>query len=172
MTENRKLCVNMGGGMDVYICVRVYLCIYTYIHIYIYIYIYTHTHRNIHIYVYSCASTWVGALISNTLNVVRAVVILLFATALYYHTFSTNALYYCSLLPISTFAFLLHTGGGIDLEHFQFIMHKEFCLYCERRLGQSIPAVTRDDAHLGMIMCSLSLLLSKMSVANVLLMCC
>ncbi len=109
-----------------------------------------------------------GALISNTLNVVRAVVILLFATALYYHTFSTNALYYCSLLPISTFAFLLHTGGGIDLEHFQFIMHKEFCLYCERRLGQSIPAVTRDDAHLGMIMCSLRLLLSKVHVRHTL----
>ena len=52
-------------------------------------------------------------------------------------------------------------GGGIDLPRFRYIIEEEFILYCERHMGQAVPAISKDDAHLGMILCSLRMLLSS-----------
>jgi len=52
--------------------------------------------------------------------------------------------------------------GEVDCEHFEIIMRKELIKFCDRQLAMSIPAVLKNDQHMGILMFAVKLVLDSL----------
>ena len=53
--------------------------------------------------------------------------------------------------------------GEVDIENFEIIMRNELTKFCNRQLALSIPAVLKNDQHMGILMFAVKLVLDKCS---------